>query len=280
MIDKEPQRDTLVVDGVGTPDEKLWITIKDASDLLGCSERHMWRVVQKNIWETKKQLNISRKKTYILRSDVEMFYKAEKERRRLEALKGSSSDTSDISDKDTESDMSDKSSKLALSEMSDKKRLNSLPMILSEYKQTILDYQTKQEKLIGKAAFWKTSAIWILIAAFIVTGTVAFWLSDTRVSLSDMKTAMSDIKSNLSIKERALSDSRIALSESNIALSDSQKALSDKRNQVLLLERATKTKTNALDSMKEINQGQAAWIATLENNISKKRLNKLKTVKE
>ncbi len=66
---------------------ELWITIKDVSDLLGISERHTWRIALQNVWKTQKQLNKDRKKTYILRSDVEKYHNAERERQKLEQLK-------------------------------------------------------------------------------------------------------------------------------------------------------------------------------------------------
>src|SRR3990167_8317236 len=88
-----------------TGKSELWITIKDASDLLGISERHTWRIALQNAWSTQKLVNQDRRKTYILRSDVEKFYRADKERQRLEQLKSSGmsdmpSDTSDIGEFD------------------------------------------------------------------------------------------------------------------------------------------------------------------------------------
>ena len=74
-----------------TGKSELWITIKDASDLLGISERHTWRILLENAWKTQKLLNEDRKKTYVLRSDVERYYKAEQERQKLEQLRFSPS---------------------------------------------------------------------------------------------------------------------------------------------------------------------------------------------
>lgn len=253
------QKDTVVIDAVNTPDEKLWITIKDASDLLGYSERHMWRIVQKNAWESRKQLNISRKKTYVLRSDVEIFYKAEKERRKLEALKDPSSDIPVLPDKKAELDKTDLSMEGTLSGLSDKK---TLPVILTEYKQIILDHQAKQEKLIKKSTLWKTTAIWISVIVILVSGIMTFWLSDLKISLSDTK-------KTLVTKERALSDNLNALSVN-------QKALADKEKLIVSLEENVEAKTGAIDSMKEEILKQASWINALEQNISKKRLGKLR----
>ena len=75
------------IENTETGKTELWITIKDASDLLGISERHTWRILLENSWKTKKLQNKDRKKTYILRQDVEKYYKEEQERQGLEQIK-------------------------------------------------------------------------------------------------------------------------------------------------------------------------------------------------
>src|SRR3989338_9116277 len=122
-----------------TGKSELWITIKDASDLLGVSERHNWRMALDNAWKTQKLLNQERKKTYLLRSDVEKYYRPERERQKLEQLKPSdisdiASDMSGIS----EFDIPDKKNK----SMSDTKNL---PILLSDYRNMMTELQKKQE---------------------------------------------------------------------------------------------------------------------------------------
>ena len=63
------------IENTETGKAELWITIKDASDLLGISERHTWRILLENGWKTKKLQNKDRKKTYVLRLVVEKTYK-------------------------------------------------------------------------------------------------------------------------------------------------------------------------------------------------------------
>ncbi|MBU4205201.1 hypothetical protein KKH26_03460 [Patescibacteria group bacterium] len=138
-----------------TGKSELWITIKDASDLLGISERHTWRIALQNAWKTQKLLNNDRKKTYILRADVEKYYQAERERQRLEQLRSSDNPaTSDIGVFD-KSDIKNKP----------KSDIKNLPILLSDYRNMMVDLQKKQEQLIKNATLWKTTAIWLTILA-------------------------------------------------------------------------------------------------------------------
>lgn len=61
------------MDTINQEDGQLWVTIRDASNLLGISERHAWNVITARGFQTKKLLNSHRKKTYVLRSDIEKF---------------------------------------------------------------------------------------------------------------------------------------------------------------------------------------------------------------
>lgn len=176
---------------------ELWITIKDTSDLLGISERHAWRILLQNAWKTQKLPNKDRKKTYILRSDVEKYYKAEQERQKLEQLKSPlSSDTPDISDK------SDKISLLDMSDIKSKSMsdIKNLPILMSDYRNMLLEQQKKQEQLIENATLWKTTAIWISVLAVFIGGFLGFFSYDSRKMMSDIKKEMSGRINDLSDK--------------------------------------------------------------------------------
>jgi hypothetical protein len=173
---------------------ELWISIKDASDLLGISERHTWNIILENGFQRKKLLNQSRKKTYVLRQDIEKFYNEERERQRLEALKSSPlSEMSEISEKRGEFEMSE-SRKTSLSERDLK--VKNLPALLSEM-------QTKQEILLQQATKWRVTAIWISILGVVVVGFFYFYLADTKKALSERKMALSESQKAFSeISER------------------------------------------------------------------------------
>jgi len=169
---------------------ELWITIKDASDLLGISERHTWRIALQNAWKTQKLLNNDRKKTYILRADVEKYYQAERERQRLEQLRSSDIPaTSDIGVFD-KSDIKNKS----------KSDIKNLPILLSDYRNMMVDLQKKQEQLIKNATLWKTTAIWLTILAVFIGGFLGFFLYDSRKMMSDIKREASERINDLSDK--------------------------------------------------------------------------------
>ena len=183
-------------DNTETGKAELWITIKDASDLLGISERHTWRIALQNVWKTQKQLNKDRKKTYILRADVEKYYQAERERQRLEQLKSPpSSDIPDISDNTSNIGVLDKSD----IKNKPKSDIKNLPILLSDYRNMMADLQNKQEQLIKDATLWKTTAIWLTILAVFIGGFLGF-------SLYDSRKMMSDIKNEMSSRINALSD--------------------------------------------------------------------------
>ncbi len=169
---------------------ELWITIKDASDLLGISERHTWRIALQNAWKTQKLLNNDRKKTYILRADVEKYYQAERERQRLEQLRSSDNPaTSDIGVFD-KSDINNKP----------KSDIKNLPILLSDYRNMMADLQKKQEQLIKNAVLWKTTAIWLTVLAVFISGFLGFFLYDSRKMMSDIKKEMTGRINDLSDK--------------------------------------------------------------------------------
>jgi hypothetical protein len=177
-----------------TGKSELWITIKDASDLLGISERHTWRIALQNAWKTQKLVNRDRKKTYLLRSDVEKFYRADRERQRLEQLRSSGmsdipSDTSDIGEFDI-SDMKNKP----------KSDIKNLPILLSDYRNMMTELQKKQEQLIKNATLWRTTAIWLTVLAVFISGFLGFFLYDSRKMMSDIKKEMAGRINDLSDK--------------------------------------------------------------------------------
>ena len=180
-----------------TGKSELWITIKDASDLLGISERHTWRIALQNVWKTQKLLNKDRKKTYILRADVEKYYQAERERQRIEQLKASPlSDNPDISDKSDKTNLLDKSD-IKDKPMSD---IKNLPILLSDYRNILTDLQNKHAQLVKNATLWKTSAIWLTVLAVFIGSFLGFSLYDSRKTMSDIKKEMSDRINDLSDK--------------------------------------------------------------------------------
>ena len=177
-------------DNAETGKSELWITIKDASDLLGISERHTWRITLQNAWKTQKLLDQDRKKTYILRSDVEKYYKDERERQKLEQLKTSGiSDTSDIG-------VFDKSG----IKNRPKSDIKNLPILMSDYRNMLMEQQNKQEQLIKNATLWKTTAIWLTILAVFISGFLGFFSYDSRKMMSDIKKEMSGRITDLSDK--------------------------------------------------------------------------------
>lgn len=179
-----------------TGKSELWITIKDASDLLGISERHTWNIVLENGFQRKKLLNKSRKKTYVLRTDIEKFYKEEQERQRLEALKPPSlSEISEKSEKRGEFEISESEkpplseSQMAISEGNFK--VKSLPALFSEM-------QKKQETLLKDATTWRVTTIWVSVLGVVIAGFLYFYLTDTKKALSEMNKAFSESQKALS----------------------------------------------------------------------------------
>jgi len=178
--------DTINIEKPGTEQPETWISIKDASDLLGISERHAWRVITSHNFKTEKKLNKDRKKTYVLRVDIEKYYQAEKERQRLTELE--TSPLSDISDKSDKEPLFDKSD-IALRQMSD---IKNLPILLSDYRKMLVDYQTRQEALSKTVSTWRTSTLWlvfIVLSGGLLTG---YLYLDTKKAMSDRVNVLSD----------------------------------------------------------------------------------------
>lgn len=213
---------------------ELWITIKDASDLLGVSERHAWNIITAKGFQTKKLLNQHRKKTYVLRADIEKFYKAEQERQRLNALNTSPlSEKSEMSEIKGEFEMSE-SGKPSLSESGTalSERVKSLPALLK-------DMQAKQENLQKGLVKWKVTSIWVSVLGLVVVGMLGLYLNETKT---------------------ALSESEKAISERETRLSESQKALSEMSERVFMLSEREK------DAIKTITE-RDKYITVLENRI-------------
>ncbi len=220
------------VENTETGQADLWITIKDASDLLGISERHAWNIILENGFKRKKLLNKSRKKTYVLRPDIEKFYKEEQERQRLEALKTSPlseiSEMSEISEKNREFEMSE-SGKPSLSEsqtaLSERDfRAKNLPALISEM-------QKKQEVLLQQATKWRVTTIWISILGAVVAGFLALYLVDTKNALSEREMALSE-------RDKSLSESQKALYEMSEREKQAIKTLSEREIWIKELERS------------------------------------------
>lgn len=196
-----------------------WITIKDASDLLGVSERHAWSIIYgkdasgrqiRSPMQTKKLLNKSRKKIFVLRSDIEKYHKDQQERKQLEALKASPlSEMSEMSEKKGEFEISE----------SDPRPLSERGRALSEGKYSLpallKEAQDKQERLIKASARWQVISI-SLVILMIILGVI--------IGLS-----LNEVKSLLSEREKALSESREAISE----MSERVFMLSEREKQAL-----------------------------------------------
>jgi len=178
--------DTINIENAGTDKPELWITIKDASDLLGISERHAWRVITSHNFKTDKKLNKDRKKTYVLRADIEKYYQAEKERQRLAELR--TSPPSDISDKSDKEPLFDKSD-IALRPMSD---IKNLPILLSDYRKMLADNQARQEALSKTVATWRTSTLWLVFIVLVGGLLTGYIFLDTKKAMSDRINDLSD----------------------------------------------------------------------------------------
>ena len=184
------------IENIETGKSELWVTIKDASDLLGISERHTWNIVLENDFQRKKFLNKSRKKTYVLRTDIEEFYKEDLERQRLGALKtSSSSEISEKSAKRGEFEMSE-SEKVALSErairLSERDfKAGGVPALFSEM-------QKKQETLLKDLTKWRVTTFWVSVLGVVVAGFLYLYLTDTKKALSERNNALSESQKALS----------------------------------------------------------------------------------
>jgi len=196
---------------------EIWITIKDASDLLGISERHAWNIISANAFKTQKLLNKKRKKAYVLRADIEKFHKEEQERQTLAALGGSSpSEMSEMSEKIREFEISE-SEALRLSEkgqaLSERAlKVKNLPALLSEMHQ-------KQETLAKDAAKWRVTAMWLGVLGLMLSGSLTYYLRDTKKALSEREKAISEKDKTISEGQKAISE----LSQQALALSEREK---------------------------------------------------------
>ena len=226
------------IENTETGKADLWITIKDASDLLGISERHTWRILLHNAWKTQKLPNKDRKKTYVLRQDVEKYYKEEQERQRLEQLKPPPfSDTSDIPDKSDKSGLFDKSD-IPNKPMSD---IKNLPILMSDYRNMMSDLQKKQEQLVANATRWKTTAIWIGVLAVFIAGFMGFFLYDTKKAMSDNKREMSDRINDLSDKvaeaQKEITSAKEALFQKEIWINQLEQVVPQEKREELKIKK-------------------------------------------
>ena len=250
-------KDTIIVNDVGTDKEEIWITIKDASDLLGYSERHTWRIAQTNGWKTKKELNQLKRKTFVSRKDVEAFYNKERERRPLETL--DKSDKPAMPDKNPILDMSGKA-------MSDKfpalDSQKALPALLSEYKKSFSELQENKAQLLQKVTFWKTSLFWLIALTIITGGVFLYVLSDKVNILSEQKEALNNQKSLISLLNSNISN----LSDKLSSMSDNVGSMSDK---------VTETQNN-LDIINEQIIEKDKWINELKQYAPKPQLDQIR----
>ena len=212
-------KDTIIVNDVGTDKEEIWITIKDASDLLGYSERHTWRIAQSNGWKTKKELNQLKKKTFVPRKDVELFYNKEHERQPMDTL--GKPDKSAMADKNSILDMSDIT-------MSDKvsaiNTQNTFPAMILEYKKSFHELQENKAILLQKVTFWKTSLFWLLALVTITVSVLLYTLSDKIHTLAEQKESLNNQKTIISLLNSNVS----GLSDKLTSMSDNVESMSDK----------------------------------------------------
>jgi len=215
------------VDNEKTGEKELWITIKDASDLLSISERHAWNIISEHAFATKKLLNQSRKKTYVKQADIEKYHKDEQERQRLEALKPSPlSEKSEMSEKDPQFEMSE-----SLSER--KKPLSESGTALSErpkpYLDLINELRLKQETLQKEVVKYRVTALWVSVLGLVIAVMLGLYLNETKKALSERENSLSESRKALSeMSERAFS-----LSERE---KEAIKTISDKENYIRKLE--------------------------------------------
>jgi len=219
------------VENKETGDKELWITIKDASDLLSISERHAWNIISEKAFSTKKMLNQSRKKTYVKQGDIEKYHKDEQERQRLEALKPSPlSEKSEMSEKDPQFEMSE-----SLSER--KKPLSESGTALSErpkpYLDLINELRTKQETLQKGVVKWRVTAFWVSILGLTIAGMLTLYLADTKKTLSERETALSESQKALSEMSEREKQVIMTLSERDIYINKLENGMSkDKLEQL------------------------------------------------
>lgn len=255
MPDKS-DKDTIIIDDVGTDKSETWITIKDASDLLGYSERHTWRIAHQNGWKTKKELNQLKRKTFVLRKDAERFYDKERERQRLEAL--NKPDNPDRSDKNAISDMSGKVMSDNFPAIDSQK---TLPALLSEYKKSFTELQENQTKLLQKVTLWKTSLFWLIALTGIASGVFIYVLSDKTNTLSEQKLTINKQESLIS----QLNSNVVTLSGELSSMSGTVKNMSDK---------IAETQNNLNIAQRQI-KNNAEWIETLEKAVPEEQIEQI-----
>jgi hypothetical protein len=210
-----------------TGEKELWITIKDASDLLSISERHAWNIISEHAFATKKLLNQSRKKTYVKQADIEKYHKDEQERQRLEALKPSPlSEKSEMSEKDPQFEMSESLSESGTALSESGTALSERP---KPYLDLINELRIKQETLQKGVVKWRVTALWVSVLGLVIAVMLGLYLNETKKALSERENSLSESRKALSeMSERAFS-----LSERE---KEAIKTISDKENYIRKLE--------------------------------------------
>jgi len=194
-----------------------WITIKDASDLLGVSERHAWNIITKKGIETKKLLNKHRKKTYVLQADIEQYHRDEQERQRLEALKPDP--LSEMSERNSEIEMSERLSESQRPLSESGLALINKPKALLEMVRSV---QTENKSLHKRVVKWRVTSFWLGVLGVIVVLMMIYYITDISKALSEMSETLSE-------RDRAISESQKALSE----MSERALTLSEREKQAL-----------------------------------------------
>jgi septal ring factor EnvC (AmiA/AmiB activator) len=151
----------------------------------------------------------------------------------------------------------------------------------------IIDKVNKPEELVRKATFWKVSALWFVVLAICVYIVMSFWWLDTKNSLAvskvnfallnnrldriqqDLVATKDDLmntKTDLAGTQAKLLATRENLAGSQAELKQVRAKLSSTRDSLI----ANQLANQHILNLKDI------WIKKLEQNIPKKRLEKLK----
>lgn len=226
---KPPIKDHIIVEANGD----LWVSIKDASDLLGCSERNVWRIAKTNKWQHKKEKSSNKRKTFLLRKDVEKFHKQEQERTALKPL--GSPDNPANPDGNVLSDTSDKglpdnghksvNTNMALSGiMSDMDLTKPVPIIVRDFQQIILKLHENKEAIAKRVVFWQTSTFWLASLSVLVCGLLLFYLSDKTKVLAQKEKALNESYASVSLLNNTVG----TLSDKMTTMSGQLKTVSDK----------------------------------------------------
>ena len=211
--------DVIVVDKEGDQ----WISIKDASDLLGCSERHIWRLISRYRWESKKEKSANKQKAFVLRQAVEKFSQEERSRSPLHKLNPglSDHDNADTSAQKPFSALSDHAKSDVTMPM---ETLRSFPVLLKEYQASIAQLHKEKETFSRSVVFWKTSVFWLTGLSVLTCALLLFYLSDKSKVLAQKEKALSDSYASVSLLNNTVG----TLSDKVAQMSGQLKSVSDK----------------------------------------------------